>query len=79
MKILFFASGREAAGVAEFELETSEALSSGEVWERLIAQFPSLEFVRGTARLARNGEYASGETRFHAEDEVAILPPVSGG
>lgn len=79
MKILFFANGREATGVSEFEMETRELLSAAEVWNRLIIKFPDLEALQSTARLARNGEYATAESRFGNADEVAVIPPVSGG
>ena len=34
---------------------------------------------RSSVRLARNGEYARPDERFEPNDEVALIPPVSGG
>lgn len=50
-----------------------------ELWQILISARPELEAFRSTTRLARNGEYADANTRFHDTDEVALIPPVSGG
>ena len=49
------------------------------LWRRLIEAHPGLARHRSAVRLARNAEYAGPEERFHDADEVALLPPVSGG
>lgn len=79
MKVLFFAHLRDLTGRAEIELDPGGALSADELWARLIALYPGLASSRKVARLARNSEYATDNTRFEAGDEVAIIPPVSGG
>jgi molybdopterin converting factor small subunit len=45
----------------------------------LLKQFPALAAHRASVRLARNWEYAAPDVRFANTDEVALLPPVSGG
>ena len=40
---------------------------------------PGLAPFRGNIRLARNLEFAGFDTRFNDDDEVALIPPVSGG
>jgi molybdopterin synthase catalytic subunit/molybdopterin synthase sulfur carrier subunit len=73
----YFASAREAAGT------TSEALSGrtvGEVLSAAVARHgPSLAEVLECCRIWVNGEPALFETTLDAGDEVAVLPPVSGG
>jgi molybdopterin converting factor subunit 1 len=79
MRVLFFAHIKDAAGCPEVEWEVADSLSSAEVWDRLISEFPQLAGHRGSTRLARNGAYATDNERFQPSDEVALIPPVSGG
>ena len=79
VKILLFASFREAAGISHGTLEVEQGATLGEVWERLIAAHPRLAPHGGTAAYAINGVYARAGERVRDGDEVAFLPPVSGG
>ena len=79
MRILFFAHLQEVTGCSEFRLEPSTPLPADAVWSELLQVFPGLNPSRAFVRLARNWEYASPETMFHPGDEVALIPPVSGG
>jgi len=79
MRVLFFAQTRDATGTAELEMKISGSLGVKEIWRALIAAQPKLAAFRGSTRLARNGEYADSETKFSDTDEVALIPPVSGG
>jgi len=79
MRILFFAQAKDAAGAAELEMKISDGAGVEEIWEKLIAEKPKLAAFRKTTRLARNGEYADAKTKFTDADEVALIPPVSGG
>ena len=79
MRVLFFAQTRDAAGTAELEMKVSGSLGVEEIWRALVAAQPRLAAFQKTTRLACNGEYANSETRFTDADEVALIPPVSGG
>lgn len=79
MKILFFSQARNLSGCAEYHWETSEAVGADGLWEHLLEQFPNLATIRSQTRLACNGEMTNSEARFCPEDEVALIPPVSGG
>lgn len=79
MRVLFFAHIKDAAGRSEIEWQVAGSLSSAEVWERLVREFPRLEAHRSCVRLARNGAYVADEELFLPGDEVALIPPVSGG
>jgi molybdopterin converting factor subunit 1 len=78
MRILFFAQLREVVGAAEAELE-ADGVDAGALWELLVARWPSLTAHRAQTRLARNGVYAGVDEVFAEGDEVALIPPVSGG
>jgi MoaE-MoaD fusion protein len=79
MRVLFFAHLKDAAGCHEAELKLAAPMDSDELWRQLIGRFPALANSRSSARLARNGEYAAPNARFTDADEVALIPPVSGG
>lgn len=79
MKVLFFAQSRLAAGRSEYELPTRADLSQEEFWRMLIDSFPDLAPHRKTARLARRETYLSVGESIRPGDEIAVLPPVSGG
>lgn len=79
MRVLFFAQAKDAAGTSEMELKTTGNCGTEELWRRLIAIRPQLDSFRSSTRLARNGEYAGAGDVFSDTDEVALIPPVSGG
>jgi molybdopterin converting factor subunit 1 len=79
MKILYFAHVAKALGRREDELEVSTPVSAEALWERLLALRPGLAPYRASIHLARNGEYAGVAGLFANDDEVALIPPVSGG
>jgi molybdopterin converting factor subunit 1 len=78
MRILFFAQLREVAGAADEELE-ADGVDAVALWELLLARWPGLKAYSGQIRLARNGVYAGAKEIFADGDEVALIPPVSGG
>ena len=78
MKVLFFAQLREAVGTREAELD-ADGVAAERLWELLAMNWPGLVAHRANVRLARNGVYAEAGEIFRADDEVALIPPVSGG
>jgi molybdopterin synthase catalytic subunit/molybdopterin synthase sulfur carrier subunit len=78
MRILFFAHLKSVTGQSEVELCLDEVDTTG-LWGKLIAAYPGLARFRGSVRLACNSEYVGPEARFTDADEVALIPPVSGG
>lgn len=79
MKVLFFAQSREAAGCAEYDLAVSKPVTVPEFWDLLIRDFPALEPFRKATRFARRELYLQAKEVLHPDDEIAIIPPVSGG
>lgn len=76
-QLRLFASAREAAGTAH---DVVPGVTVDEVLRSAVSRFGS-EFARvlGTSRVWVNGEQAIGTTPVIDSDEVAVLPPVSGG
>jgi len=79
MRVLFFAQLKDATGVAAVELQATTPLNVQQLWTELLQRFPALAAHRHNVRLARNWEYAVPDTTFANHDEVALIPPVSGG
>jgi molybdopterin converting factor small subunit len=80
LRVLFFASARQATGCAEAIIACeADGMDAFVLWERLLADFPALRPLRDSVRLARNFEYLQAGERFLPRDEAALIPPVSGG
>ena len=78
MRILFCGHLQDVTGCAEMELPPDPVDADG-LWQKIIAVHPGLKPLRDSVRLARNHEFAGPETLFGGSDEVAMIPPVSGG
>ncbi len=79
VKTRFFASARDAVGHREMDLEVPDGLTAGDLLQRLISDYPRLAGHANTVRLAVNEAYADPAQRLCEGDEVALIPPVSGG
>ena len=79
MKVLFFAQSRQAAGCDDYILKTDSTLTQEEFWTLLIQAFPSMASQQKTARLARRETYLQNDESLAPHDEIAVIPPVSGG
>lgn len=79
IRILFFAQARHLTGISEISLSFQDAPCGAELWRYLLERFPGLDSLRETCRLARNCEFVSEDETFADGDEIAIIPPVSGG
>ena len=77
--VLFFAGARERVGTGRVELDLEDGASLGDAVERAIASAGGKGVLSGSVMLARNGAYADRLTVLSDGDEVAIIPPVSGG
>lgn len=78
VKVLFFGAAAERAGTREAELPADNT-TVGELWPLLTERHPGLSPMRDTLAFAVNGEYARKGDAVSPGDEVAVLPPVSGG
>jgi molybdopterin synthase catalytic subunit len=80
VRVRLFAILRERAGVDSLELKLSAGATVADAVGRL-AEGPGLADLLGRmpVRLAVNRDYATAETRLRPGDEVALIPPISGG
>jgi molybdopterin synthase catalytic subunit len=79
VRILFFGILKDLAGKSSDSLEMPEGSSVRELLSRYSSQTPRLHPSLASIAVAVNQEYASLETALKSGDEVALLPPVSGG
>ncbi len=78
-RVLFFGKLKELAGAAEQSIEISSGATIAELFERFANQTPALAPYRSSVVASRNQEFAAWTTVLEAGDEIAFLPPVSGG
>jgi len=74
VRVRLFAGLRERAGASEVALELPDGALVGDALERMSALTEGLPVV-----MAVNQEYADAAAALHAGDELALIPPVSGG
>jgi molybdopterin converting factor subunit 1 len=79
MRVLFFAQLKDATGCDAVDLVVAAPLDAEQLWTALLEKFPALAAHRTSVRLARNWQYTDVTAQFAATDEVALIPPVSGG
>ena len=79
VEILLFGAAADRAGTRKVQLEVGEGATLAEVWPLLAERYPDLSSMRDTLAFAVNGEYAKMDEPVGPGDEVAVLPPVSGG
>ncbi len=79
LKIRLFATLRERARASELEREFATGATVGEIWGRLLEEFPALGGHHDGVAYAVNQEYVDADYRPRDRDEVAFIPPVSGG
>ncbi len=79
VRVLFFGQLKDATGSAAHDFEAPDTSSLASIWDDFAARFPRLAAHRPHTRAARNHEFASFDTPVCPGDEVAFLPPVSGG
>ncbi len=78
-KVLLFGAAADRAGVRQTEVPVGDRATLKELWLVLADRHPGLTPMRDTLAFAVNGEYARMEDFVSPGDEVAVLPPVSGG
>lgn len=79
VRVRLFAIQRELAGTRETSIELPTGATIEDAWAAIVDRFPVLAPGRAAIRFARNGEYTSAETTLEDGDELAMIPPVSGG
>jgi molybdopterin synthase catalytic subunit len=79
VRVRLFAIQRELAGTREVTLPLPDGASIEDAWGALVGRFPVLAPGRSAVRFARNGAYAEPGDGLADGDELACIPPVSGG
>ena len=74
-----FAAYRQAIGQGAFTLDLPAGTTPGQVWSTLAERYPDLRRFPPPARFAVNDEFVGPEHALSEQDEVALIPPVSGG
>jgi molybdopterin synthase catalytic subunit len=76
--VRLFASYREAAGMGRFEIDLPPGATVRDAIGAIARQHPLITSGRQVV-IARNREYVDGDTSLDDGDEIALIPPVSGG
>jgi molybdopterin converting factor subunit 1 len=79
VRVLLFAMIRDAAQTGEVDVELPEAATAQEAIAHVECRFPQISTYLARAAIAVNRAYAASETVLADRDEVAVIPPVSGG
>jgi len=79
VKVLFFGQLKEIVGASEENAELSEGARLEDLFERYGRKFPRFAEFRESIAASVNQEYADPHSALSNGDEVAFLPPVSGG
>jgi molybdopterin converting factor subunit 1 len=77
--IRLFARLRDLAGSGELVRDVTQPATVESVWRALVDEMPDLRAYERTMSVAVNADYAKMSAKVHDGDEVAFLPPVSGG
>ena len=79
VKVAYFGILRELAGAAEEHVEVNDGTTAGELFAELRHRHPELERFARSIALAVNLEYSDKARMLASNDEIALIPPVSGG
>lgn len=77
--VQLFARLRELAGRREWTCEVPSGSTAADVWRALAAAYPAVAELAPAVSCAVNADFAAMATEVHDGDDVAFLPPVSGG
>ena len=79
IRVRFFAIIRDRAGGGETTLELQEGATVADAESALAGRFPAIAGFLGRAAFAVNQAYAPKDMVLRDGDELAVIPPVSGG
>ena len=77
--VRLFARLHDVTGAGELIREVPEPATARAVWDALVAEWPALGDYEKTISVAVNAEYSRMTASVGEGDEIAFLPPVSGG
>ncbi len=79
VKVKFFASARDVVGSKQIEMDIKKGSKTKDVLETLIDKYPGLNDLKDQLILAVNKQTGKRDKVLEEGDEIAVLPPVSGG
>jgi len=77
--VRLFARLRDITGTQEMLREVEPGATVGTLWQQLAAEFPAIASYEKSISTAVNADYAKMNQAVADGDEIAFLPPVSGG
>ena len=77
--VRLFARLRNIAGAPELARDVAPGSTIGSVWRSLAEEYPELSQYERSISSAVNADYAKMDRTLSDGDEIAFLPPVSGG
>jgi len=79
IKVILFGPAADVVGESELEYGLAPPARLSDLFDLLSARYPTLAGRISSLRFAVNEEYADMDTPLRQNDEVAVIPPVSGG
>jgi len=79
VRVRYLGMLKELAGCEGESVDVADGASVGELFAALQQRIPQLQKFRHAIALAVNYEYSGGDIRLREGDEIALIPPVSGG
>ena len=77
--VKLFAILKDRAGLSEFAMELPRGSATSVALESIATKHPSIRELLARAAVAVNREYVPRDTKLNDGDELALIPPVSGG
>lgn len=78
ISVLLFGIARDLTGQSTVSIPLGGEVSVADLLSQLHQRYPALTGIRSLL-VAVNGEYAEGDQLLTNNDEIALIPPVSGG
>jgi molybdopterin synthase catalytic subunit len=77
--VRYFASIREVIGLRSEVRDVPESMTAGALLDQIVREHPEIEGLRRASRIMLNQDYAEPDQLLSDGDELALIPPVSGG
>lgn len=79
VQALLFAKAQELAGVSQITLEIQKGWTTANCFEAVMTKYPALKAIRSCMMVALNHDYVTEPVAVKDGDELALIPPISGG
>jgi molybdopterin converting factor subunit 1 len=79
LRVLLFAAARQRVGAGTVELDIALPTTIEEVSKSLVLRYPELQGLVATSRWAIDQTFVDSDATIQGNEEIALIPPVSGG